>query len=204
MSIPETSEERAPQQDRSRQSWERVLRVGMDLFEEQGWSGLTINEVCRRADVSVTSIYARVNGKAGLFLAVHERWLTRIRRTEDDLFAAHVVPEASVTDAAESVAAIVLGIFASHRQALRALIDRSAQDEELLARGAAASQRLLRRLAQTLPMESECAESVVRAVYADCLLRVMYGPRFLVSAEESEEAFRQRVRRLARTLAAGH
>lgn len=195
--------ERAPQQDRSRQSWERALHVGMELFEEHGWDGLTITEVCRRAKISAPSLYARVDGKAGLFLAVHERWLERIARTEDELITQFLRVDASPSEAAGGAAQVVMGVFERHAGALRALIDRSARDEELLERGALASQEFVRRLAQAIPADFTVGATAVRAVYAECLLRLMYGARFLMVEEESIEDFHQRVTGLARTIVAG-
>ena len=60
---------REPQQARSRASWDRVVAVGRDLLAEGGYDALTISEVCRRANVTAPSIYARVDGRAGLFRA---------------------------------------------------------------------------------------------------------------------------------------
>ena len=195
--------ERAPQQDRSRQSWERALHVGMELFEEHGWDGLTITEVCRRAKISAPSLYARVDGKAGLFLAVHERWLERIARTEDELINQHLRVDASPSEAATSAARVVMGVFDRHAAALRALIDRSARDEQLLERGALASQEFVRRLAQAIPADFSVGATAVRAVYAECLLRLMYGSRFLMVEEEPIEDFHQRVTGLAKTIVCG-
>lgn len=193
-------EERAPRQDRSRHSWERVLAAGMDLFEERGWNGLTITEVCRRAQVSAPSIYARVDGKAGLFLAVHARWLAQMEVTENELISIHTVAGAPPVLAAEAAARVILGIFEAHGRALRSLIDRSAHDEALLARGAEASGHLLRRLADTIPVDAVRAEALVRAVYGECLMNVMYGPGFLLPTSESTSEFRARVITLARLI----
>ncbi len=191
--------ERAPQQSRSRESWDRVMQVGMELFAERGWQGLTIAEVCRRAGVTPPSIYARVDGKAGLFRAVHERWLEQIRETEAAQRREHVVEGASTADAAANAARVVIGVFDAHPAALRALIDRSAHDPELLARGGAASRHMLADIAGTIPGRGGAA--VVRAVYAECLLRLVYGPRFLEPLDETDGQFRDRVVGLAQKLA---
>lgn len=188
-------EERPPRQARSRESWDRVLQVGMDLFAERGWTGLTITEVCRRARVSAPTIYARVDGKAGLFLAVHERWLTQIRATQEQLQVEFVRENHSTPEAAAAAAQVIIGVFTAHAQALRALIDRSAEDPELLERGGTASRALLADVAAGIP--SPMREAIVRAVYAECLIRTMYGPRFLEPVGESDEAFRERVTALA-------
>src|SRR5215212_234910 len=64
---------RPPLQNRSRESLERVLIAGKQLLEEEGWEGFTVQEVSRRAKVSIGSIYARAPSKEALILAVYDR-----------------------------------------------------------------------------------------------------------------------------------
>ena len=54
---------RPPLQNRSRESLERVLIAGKKLLEEKGWEGFTVQEVSRRAKVSIGSIYARARAR---------------------------------------------------------------------------------------------------------------------------------------------
>src|SRR4051794_13364454 len=69
---------RPPLQNRSRKSLERVLDAGQKLLEEQGWEGFTVQEVSRRAKVSIGSIYARAPSKEALILAVYDRAMEHI------------------------------------------------------------------------------------------------------------------------------
>src|SRR4051812_38975958 len=69
----EPEELRPPLQNRSRASLERVLEAGQRLLEEEGWEGFTVQEVSRRAKVSIGSIYARAPSKKALILAVYDR-----------------------------------------------------------------------------------------------------------------------------------
>ncbi|WP_426321835.1 helix-turn-helix domain-containing protein [Microbacterium sp. E-13] len=73
-----TSPIRPPQQARSRAAWERILDVGLRLPQQGGFDAVTIGDVCRQADVSAPSIYARVDGRAGLLLAVGERGMALV------------------------------------------------------------------------------------------------------------------------------
>lgn len=193
--------EREPQQARSRESWDRVLQVGMELFAERGWQGLTITEVCRRAGVSAPSLYARVDGKAGLFLAVHQRWLEQIAQTERELIGEFVDPAHDRATATAAAARVMFETFRAHRAPLHALIDRSAHDADLLARGGAASRDSVRRLAATIPGDRTRALHALRAVYSECLIRTMYGDAFLDPVGEAEGDFEERVTRLAQTIA---
>lgn len=195
---------RPPLQDRSRDSWERVLAAGLALFAERGWEGLTIADVCRRAGVSAPSIYARVDGKAGLFRAVHERWLAEIDSSE--LAAAADVAGVGDPDPATASAAaaeIMVRIFQRHEAILRAVSDRAPHDPALHARGGEASRAMVERVGATLPLHPEDAAAIARTVYAECVLRLRYGPAFLTERPESDEAFLDRMQRMARRLAAG-
>ncbi|GAA3755613.1 hypothetical protein GCM10022240_05700 [Microbacterium kribbense] len=78
---------REPKQQRTREAWNRVLDVGLALFIEGGLDGLTISEVCRRAEISAPSLYARVDGLAGLVAAVYEHAMVDLRRSDSAAFA---------------------------------------------------------------------------------------------------------------------
>jgi len=194
---------RLPQQSRSRESWERALQVGMELFEERGWDGLTIAEVCKRASISPPSLYARVAGKAEFFVAVHERWLARIIQTEEELVAQHVQPGTSDDDTIEVAVRVIAGIFSANEQAFRAVIARSTQDPDLLQRGSVASQALLERLVATIFDGAENTHVALRAVYAECLLRTTYGADFLSASHEDQGDFEHRLVQLARRIILG-
>ena len=201
MSRSPSRAERAPQQDRSRRTWDRVLEAGTELVAEEGWSGLTITGVCRRAGVTAPSIYARVDGKAGLFLAVHERQLAEMRITEDQLVARHVHDGAPLEEAATAAARVIAGVFEIHGKMLRSLIDRSAHDAQMLHRGSMASRQLLARLAASVPLGERQTGMLLRAVYAACVMRTMYGPSLLQSADSTDPSLEEEVVSLAQAIA---
>jgi AcrR family transcriptional regulator len=49
-----------------------ILSAARDLFEEAGYAGTSVQEVARRASVSVDTVYASVGRKPELLLAVHD------------------------------------------------------------------------------------------------------------------------------------
>ena len=49
-----------------------ILAAARDLFEEGGYAGTSVQEVARRAGVSVDTVYASVGRKPELLLAVHD------------------------------------------------------------------------------------------------------------------------------------
>jgi AcrR family transcriptional regulator len=59
---------------------ERVLDAAIELFWEQPAEQISLNEVARRAGVSVQTVIRRFGGKDGLFAAAWERESERVRR----------------------------------------------------------------------------------------------------------------------------
>lgn len=60
----------APKQDRSRASFERVLDAAVEILEEEGYKGLTLRAVSRKARTSIGSLYCRVKSKDDLIRVV--------------------------------------------------------------------------------------------------------------------------------------
>jgi len=185
---------REPRQARSRASWDRVVAVGRDLLAEGGYDALTITEVCRRAGVTAPSIYARVDGRAGLFRAVYEDVMRDVVASEDELFVA----------AAPSVAGAVRAtaeVFDRHEALLRAIIRQAVEDPALLAQGAATSRRLRSRIAEALgtqdAVDGRGAASAARTIYEACVFRTIYGPRFWSDEPETLDQFCDRLTRVA-------
>ena len=69
---------RPPQQDRSRQSLEKVLAAARQLLCESMTADLTLSDVSKTAGVSIGSIYGRFKGKDDLLQAVFEDALEKM------------------------------------------------------------------------------------------------------------------------------
>jgi AcrR family transcriptional regulator len=175
-----------PRQARTRAAWNRVLEAGVGLLESGGYDALTIGAVCERAAVSPPTIYARAAGKEQLLLAVYERAMQRI--TEDDALDpaderwAVMQPAGAVREAVARVARIWL----DHAALLRAIVHRSAVDDEVRRRGSVASRDLAARFRAVLlihrdalpPAAEAAADMCFRLVYAALVQRVVYGADF--------------------------
>jgi len=61
-----TSHARTPKQQRSRESFDRVIVAATELLRDGGLAALTLAAVSRRSKVSIGSIYCRVDGKDAL------------------------------------------------------------------------------------------------------------------------------------------
>jgi AcrR family transcriptional regulator len=76
--MPARSLARAPKQERSRASFERILEAATELLKEHGPDDFTLNEVSRRAEASIGSIYGRVDSKDDLIRIVHASVMERM------------------------------------------------------------------------------------------------------------------------------
>ena len=75
-----------PQQARSRRTLERLVRAALELLEEDGPDGVTVQAVVARAGSSVGSFYARFGGKEDLLEYLEERvWKEAEERWEERL-----------------------------------------------------------------------------------------------------------------------
>jgi AcrR family transcriptional regulator len=71
---------RAPKQDRSRLSLKRLLDTAADMLEDKGYADFTLQEVSKKAKVSIGSIYHLFANKQELVREVQNRTLDRIER----------------------------------------------------------------------------------------------------------------------------
>jgi AcrR family transcriptional regulator len=173
---------RPPQQRRSRESLERVLRAGETLLAKKGYEGFTIAEVSRNAKVSVGSVYGRFANKDALVYAIHRRMLGRL--------AVEAFAQAPDLDLAGSVAALVHAQadgMDRERSLLRAFMLRGPVDKRISGPGSEASRAvahrfkaavLARRVEITHPDPELAADVAYRMVYDVLARHVMYGGTF--------------------------
>jgi AcrR family transcriptional regulator len=69
----ETAHVNPPRQRRSRRTLERIVRASLEILEDQGPEGLTVQAIVARAGSSVGSFYARFAGKDELVEYLGER-----------------------------------------------------------------------------------------------------------------------------------
>ena len=139
-----------PRQARTRASWDRVLDEGVALLESGGYGALTIGALCARAGVTPPTIYARAGNKEQLLLAVYERAMQRI--TGDDALDPGHERWAAMTAAEVVREAVgqVAHIWLIHAALLRAIVHRSAVDDEVRRRGSLRSRELAARFRAVL------------------------------------------------------
>ena len=153
-----------PRQQRSRESFERVLAAGLELLAEGGYEAFTISDVARRAGVAVGTIYGRFGNKDALFHALQDRILDAIEADQAERFQALAESDRTAGE-----------------------VVRGAVDPAVLARGSASSQALAGDFTAALtsrrdelghPDPDLAADVCFRMVYDVLARRVMYGPTF--------------------------
>jgi AcrR family transcriptional regulator len=174
-------------QERSAATFERALSTGAQLLGEAGYEGFTMQEVCRRAKVSTSSLYARVDGKDALVRLIHQRETGRI---QDELDAALSGIDAGALAPDQVIAAAIDAVGRSFRDngpLLRAFILRSSFDavihdraHEAITAGARGFDRLLlsRRAAIAHEDPQAAVDMTFRIVFATFTRQLTRGPTF--------------------------
>jgi AcrR family transcriptional regulator len=179
---------REPKQARSRDSLQRVLDAGAQLFEELGFELLTIQQVSKRAGVSVGAIYARFGNKENLVREIHRHAMGDIGAMnallQPDEWCEGLEPAAFVHEAVRRESEV----FRTYRKLLRASMHLGAIDEVVSGRGSEGSQAAARAFRALLvgqlgdrithPDPELAADVCFRMVYSTLARQVMYGSTF--------------------------
>jgi AcrR family transcriptional regulator len=197
---PETSEPgalRPPLQHRSRASLERVLEAGQQLLEDAGWEGFTVQEVSRRAGVSIGSIYARAPSKDALILAVYDRAMSAIAEANDALLTPQEQWEG--LEARELILVATREMtrqVLEHESILRVFMNRAPVDamiraraaEQIRGRAARWEELILSRREEISHPDPDLAiEVAFRMVLGAIQRRVQFGPQFGAYHEVDDE-----------------
>jgi TetR/AcrR family transcriptional regulator, transcriptional repressor for nem operon len=83
---------------------ERLIRAALDLMWEESYGGITIDDICKRADVKKGSFYYFYESKADLALAAIESlWQNEWKPNLDTFFSSSVDPLKRITSYLERV-----------------------------------------------------------------------------------------------------
>lgn len=197
---------RPPLQRRSQESLERVLQAGFDVLREQGFEGFTLQEVSRRAGVSIGSIYARVASREALIMAIYERtmaWTEENQQLERDALREDLTPRDRIETLVTDMATDMLG----HADTLRVFMTQAPLNPEIWQRGAEKSHEtskvfqraILEHKRDINHPEPELAVDISwRMVYCTIARRITHGPKFESPRAVSDKKL---VRELARAVA---
>jgi AcrR family transcriptional regulator len=197
---------RPPLQRRSQESLERVLQAGLEVLQDEGFEGFTLQEVSRRAGASIGSIYARVPSREALIMAIYERameWSSDQSVFERDAHRDDLTPRERVERLVSDMANDML----AHADVLRVFMRQAPMNPEIWQRGAEKSQEtaklfqaalLEHRQDLTHPERELAADVAYRMVYCTIARRITHGPKFESARAVSDKKL---VRELARAVA---
>ncbi len=69
-----------PKQARSQATYAALLNAAESLFAAQGYNAVSVEAICRTAGVSKGAFYHHFGSKQAVFLALLQRWLTRLEQ----------------------------------------------------------------------------------------------------------------------------
>lgn len=113
---------RAPRQDRSRLTMDRVLKALEELLREKPFDKITMVELAQRSNTGTSSIYARFEDKRALILGVHGRLVEHVFPCLDNLFDAEKHAKVPLRKLLHADVARVLRFYREHGQIVRAAL----------------------------------------------------------------------------------
>lgn len=117
-----------PKQERSRASLERILAAATQLLAENGYDGLTLNDVSRASGVSIGAIYGRVTDKEGLVRAVQVRVLATLEQEQTAILEDGRWSGLALRELIPPLFGDIAELLRRHAPILRAFMMRAAQD----------------------------------------------------------------------------
>ena len=198
---------RPPRQRRSQDALERVLKAGAELLREEGYEGFTVQEVSRRADVSVGSLYSRITSKDALLLAVYDRELGRINAATVQRITSGDLDELEGRELVTALVEKLAGAMLDNAEMLRVFMQRSTVDPVIWARGSARARQVATAFETILaghrdklghPDPDLAVDIAFRFVFAAISRRISHGESFESSTRLPADVF---VRELAEAAA---
>ena len=198
---------RPPLQRRSQESLERVLQAGMEVLQEQGFEGFTLQEVSRRAGVSIGSIYARVASREALIMAIYERAMAWTDDEQDQLERDAQREDLNPRERIETIVTDMAQDMLAHGDVLRVFMRQAPINPEIWERGAEKSHETSKAFVRAVlehredisHPEPELAVDIAwRMVYCTIARRLTHGPKFESPRAVSDKKL---VRELARATA---
>jgi AcrR family transcriptional regulator len=122
---------RPPQQARSQQTLERILRAAEALIAEKGVEQTTVAEIARRAESSVGACYARFADKEALLRSVFERFFEQAAATAESVLAPERWHGQPTADVVASLVSFMLRTYRDRRGLIVGLALRAAREPEL-------------------------------------------------------------------------
>lgn len=111
MPLDNASARKAPRQDRSRRTVDRILDAAARIFDEQGYSGATTNDIADEADVSIGSLYQYFPNKDAILVELTRRHIEQATRGLAD-----VLQRVDPTDGFDHLLRVVVDFLVEQHQ----------------------------------------------------------------------------------------
>ncbi len=95
--MAENDSRRVPKQTRSQERFDKIIEVAANLFLEKGFDGATTNEIARRADISIGSLYQYFNNKESIVAALADRYVKALREVTADVVGTDIAELSTAT-----------------------------------------------------------------------------------------------------------
>lgn len=129
----------SPQQQRSRETYERVLNVAAKTFEELGYTGTTTNKVAEAAGISIGTFYHYFPDKDALLYALADRHLAEARESILAVFARLREDKPDLRESLRAGIEVNVRLHTEEPRLHRLLYDSAPRSEALLGRLRAAN-----------------------------------------------------------------
>jgi AcrR family transcriptional regulator len=140
-----------PRQERSRQTFDRIVDAAARIFERDGYAGTTTNDVAAEAEVSIGSLYQYFPNKDAILVVLAERHLEDVA----ERFAERAAQLRRTQPSVEVVVCALVGLAVELNDTDRL--------HQLLAHQAPRTEHLQRRLDEALAViASEVEQHLVR------------------------------------------
>lgn len=198
---------RPPLQRRSQESLERVLQAGFELLKEQGFEGFTLQEVSRRAGVSIGSIYARVPSREALIIAIYERAMGWTAESDEELSRDARRDDLGPRERLETIVIDAGTTMLAQSDTLRVFMRQAPLNPDIWERGAEKSQNSARNFARAVlerredishPDPELAVDVAWRMLYCTVARRITHGSKFESSRAISDKRL---IREMARAIA---
>lgn len=167
--------QRLPQQKRSRESYDRMLKAAEKLMVERGSGDFTLSEVSKVGRVSIGSIYCRFSSKEDLIYAVQADVISKVN--DDIIEAIQSADERSGTlsDLVVNLVDNFSAAFAKHAPILRAFMYLAAVDENVREVGKSGYERSEKMTVDTLMKRSNEIPHRHARRACESTFRIMYS-----------------------------
>jgi AcrR family transcriptional regulator len=121
----------APRQQRSRETYERVLDVAAEIFEQFGYAGTTTNKVAEAAGISIGTLYHYIPDKDALLYSLTERHLASGVDSVVSVFMRLRQEAPGLEESLRAVISLMVQMHLDERHLHHLLYDSAPRSEEL-------------------------------------------------------------------------